>query len=125
MEWVFFLSATAPGLVLTIISWIYKVHPPKSINYLYGYRTRRSMRNQETWDFGNFIGAKMMFWFGISTFIAGVIAYFITPRWAMGISTFFLIVAIFAGIFWCERQLRINFDKNGRPLLDKDPSNLG
>lgn len=125
MEWVFFLSATAPGLVLTIISWIYKVHPPKSINYLYGYRTRRSMRNQETWDFGNIIGAKMMLWVGISTFIAGVIAYFITPRWAMGISTFFLIVAIFAGIFWCERQLRINFDKNGRPLLDKDPSNLG
>ena len=125
MEWVFFLSATAPGLVLTIISWIYKVHPPKSINYLYGYRTRRSMRNQETWDFGNFIGAKMMFWVGISTFIAGVIAYFITPCWAMGISTFFLIVAMFAGIFWCERQLRINFDKNGRPLLDKDPSNLG
>ena len=125
MEWVFFLSATAPGLVLTIISWIYKVHPPKSINYLYGYRTRRSMRNQETWDFGNIIGAKMMLWVGISTFIAGVIAYFITPPWAMGISTFFLIVAIFAGIFWCERQLRINFDKNGRPLLDKDPSNLG
>ena len=125
MEWVFFLSATAPGLVLTFISWIYKVHPPKSINYLYGYRTRRSMRNQDTWDFANFIGAKMMLWVGISTFIAGVIAYFNTPSWAMGISTFFLIVAVFVGIFWCERQLGINFDKNGRPLFDKDPSNLG
>ena len=75
MDWVFFLSAAAPGLVLTIISCIYKVHPPKSINYLYGYRTRRSMRNQETWDFGNAIGAKMMLWVGISTFMAGAIAY--------------------------------------------------
>jgi|MGYP003624430827 hypothetical protein len=49
--------------------------------------------------------------------------YLLTPRWAMGISTFFLIVAIFAGIFWCEHQLKINFDKNGKPLFGKDPSN--
>ena len=112
----FFLSATAPGLVLSILSWIYKIHPPKSINLFYGYRTRRSMRNQETWDFGNVIGAKMMLWVGILSFIVGVFAYFFTPRWSMGISTFFLVVAIFVGVFWCERQLETHFDKNGKPF---------
>ena len=25
-------------------------HPPKTINALYGYRTARSMKNQETWN---------------------------------------------------------------------------
>ena len=116
MEWGFFLLVTAPGLVLCIISWIYKRNPPKSINYFYGYRTRRSMRNQETWDFGNVIGAKMMLWVGISSFIVGTIAYFISPLWSLGISTFFLIVAIFVGIFWCERQLESHFNKKGEPL---------
>ncbi|RTE55520.1 SdpI family protein [Arenibacter aquaticus] len=74
------------------------------------------MRNQETWDFGNLIGAKMMLWVGVSSFIVGIIAHFIAPLWSMGISTFFLVVAIFLGIFWCERQLEIHFDKNGKPL---------
>ena len=28
-------------------------HPPKTINALYGYRTARSMKNQETWNFAH------------------------------------------------------------------------
>lgn len=123
MEWVLFLSATAPGLVLSIFSWIYRTYPPKKINFFYGYRTKRSMRNQATWDFGNRIGAKMMLWAGISSFVIGAIAYFIFPYWAMGISMFCLIVALFAGIFWCERQLKVNFDNNGRSVFGGPRSN--
>lgn len=123
MEWVFFLSAMAPGLVLCIFSWYYKQYPPKTINFFYGYRTRRSMRNQKTWDFGNKIGATMMFYVGLSTLLVGTVAYFFSPPWSLGISGFFLVAALFAGIFWCERQLKVNFDKKGQPLSGKDPSN--
>lgn len=28
-------------------------HPPKTINSIYGYRTRRSMRDQESWEFAH------------------------------------------------------------------------
>lgn len=31
----------------------FQKHPPKEINGLYGYRTSRSMKNQETWLFAN------------------------------------------------------------------------
>ncbi|RAJ14320.1 SdpI/YhfL family protein [Arenibacter echinorum] len=74
------------------------------------------MRNQETWDFGNKIGAKMIFYLGMSTLIVGTVAYFISPPppWSLGIYGFFLVVAAFVGIFWCEQQLSDNFDKNGR-----------
>jgi len=116
MEWALLMGATVPGLLLMIFSWYYKVHPPKNINFIYGYRTRKSMRNQETWKFGNSIGAKMMFYVDMSTLVVGTSTYFISPLWSFGISSFFLIVAMFVGIFWCEQQLAANFDKKGRPI---------
>ncbi|MCK0190500.1 SdpI family protein [Arenibacter sp. F20364] len=81
------------------------------------------MRNQETWDFANGIGAKMMFYVGLSTLIVGTAGYVISAKWAMGISIFFLVIAVFVGIFWCERQLEVNFDKNGNPVNHVEPSN--
>jgi len=39
------------GLILLIVNVIFYFFPPKKINYLYGYRTSNSMRNQETWNF--------------------------------------------------------------------------
>ena len=74
------------------------------------------MRNQETWDFGNKIGAKMFFYVGVSSLIVGAATYFISPPWSFGISIFFLVVAAFVGIFWCEQQLADNFDKNGKRI---------
>ncbi len=41
------------GLPLVIIGYIYKMRPPKKINHIYGYRTRRSMKNQQVWDYAN------------------------------------------------------------------------
>ena len=116
MHWEFFFGATAPSLLLIIFAWYYKAFPPKSINFIYGYRTRKSMRNQETWDFGNKIGAEMMFYTGMATLVVGTVAYFISPTWSLGISGFFLVVALFEGIFWCEQQLAHNFDKNGKRI---------
>ena len=123
MEWVFFIGATAPSILLLVFAWCYKTYPPKNINFIYGYRTRKSMRNQETWDFANRIGARMMYYVGLSTFFVGTASYLISPKWALGFSLFFLLVAMFAGIFWCERQLEINFDKNGKPLNSESRSN--
>jgi uncharacterized membrane protein len=39
------------GIVFTSIALIMVKFPPKKINQLYGYRTPRSMKNQESWDF--------------------------------------------------------------------------
>ncbi|WP_348647865.1 SdpI family protein [Arenibacter sp. F20364] len=123
MEWALFLGSIAPGMLFMVFAWYFNTYPPKSINFIYGYRTRKSMRNQETWDFANGIGAKMMFYVGLSTLIVGTAGYVISAKWAMGISIFFLVIAVFVGIFWCERQLEVNFDKNGNPVNHVEPSN--
>jgi len=49
---------TAPFLILAgfiMLKW-----PPKKINSLYGYRTKRSMKNQENWDFSQVLSAKKL-----------------------------------------------------------------
>ena len=49
------------GLIFAIVALITLVFPPKSINYLYGYRTSASMKSQERWDFAQrYSGIKML-----------------------------------------------------------------
>ena len=48
-----------------------KSRPPKKPNHFIGYRTRRSMRNQQTWEFAQKVGgAEMMKWGGILWFLS-------------------------------------------------------
>ncbi|MGO3182506.1 MAG: SdpI family protein [Aequorivita sp.] len=55
------LSAeTSISLMLLIVSIIYFLFPPNKINYLYGYRTRRSMKSDENWKVANKLAPKMM-----------------------------------------------------------------
>lgn len=39
------------GVIFVIAALTMHYFPPKKINYLYGYRTNLSMKNQEIWDF--------------------------------------------------------------------------
>jgi len=48
------------GIVFVMAGWILKKFPPRKINLMYGYRTRLSMKNQESWEAGNRYSAKMM-----------------------------------------------------------------
>lgn len=49
------------GTIFVLAALITLVFPPKKINYLYGYRTRASMKNQQVWDFSQrFSGIKMV-----------------------------------------------------------------
>ncbi len=46
------------GLLFVCAGAMMLVFPPKKINWLYGYRTNRAMKNQETWDFSQKFAAK-------------------------------------------------------------------
>ncbi len=52
--WFFMLGCTQiiPGVILFRGIWFLK-KPPGKINWQYGYRTRRSVKNQETWEFAH------------------------------------------------------------------------
>lgn len=38
---------------MIIIGIAFRIRPPKNINYLYGYRTKKSMGSKEAWDYAH------------------------------------------------------------------------
>lgn len=48
----FIMSLLIPATMIGF-GGIFVHRPPKNINSIYGYRTRRSMKNQESWDFAH------------------------------------------------------------------------
>ena len=70
MPYTYYISA----LILTvgIVLWMY---PPKKINEFYGYRTTRSRKSQEAWDFAQRYSAKLLTIFGFAALIVGAAAH--------------------------------------------------
>lgn len=47
-----------PALMI-VIGKVFVKHPPRKINWAYGYRTRRSMKNQDAWDYAHLYCGKL------------------------------------------------------------------
>lgn len=101
-------------------------HPPKDINGVYGYRTMRSMQNQETWDFAHQVCGRVWRKVGlillIATFIMNFILYFMKNSISMDIE-FCLSIEIFVQTFILllsiipvEKALKNNFDDKGNRI---------
>ncbi|HDR7710565.1 TPA: SdpI family protein [Bacillus cereus] len=48
------------GVIFLIAAIILQKNPPTDINAVYGYRTKRSMKNKVLWDAGNRYSAEVM-----------------------------------------------------------------
>jgi uncharacterized membrane protein len=48
------------GFVFALAAFITLKFPPKKINSIYGYRTSRSMKNQENWDLSQRFSSQLM-----------------------------------------------------------------
>lgn len=46
--------------LMLLLSLYFYFNPPKKINSLYGYRTPRSMKNAENWEYANQLSARYM-----------------------------------------------------------------
>ena len=105
------------------IGVLFQKRPPKRINGICGYRTKRSMQTQETWDFahryfGNLwvkIGLVLLplsvlpliFVYGRDIDLIGIVG---------GIVTGVQILPLIVPILITEHALKENFDEYGRPL---------
>lgn len=58
------------------IGLLYLKRPYKSINWMHGYRTERSMKNQETWDFAQQHFGNMCFQWGVGFLVLTLILMF-------------------------------------------------
>lgn len=99
------------GTVFLIAGFIMLKFPGKKINSSYGYRTFRSMENQQTWDFAQLYSAKEMIKLGIILALCSIIGLLYNP--SKGISVMLgliLIIGIaFILIIKVERAIKREF----------------
>lgn len=107
---------------LTMIGFGYYFHhhAPKEINDIFGYRTRMSMLNDDTWQFAHHYAGKIWFkWgiiLGIITIIMMLMIFQIDEDTMAIISTIFMcvqVIPLVVTIIPTERALKKTFDKEG------------
>ena len=92
----------------------------KKINYVLGYRTPMSMKNLDTWKYGNIVAGRYMWITGAILLIGSLIALFIvmgsdtTTIRTVGITIIIVhAVMIIGTILFSEIALRKRFDHQG------------
>jgi uncharacterized membrane protein len=109
-----FLIGVSLGFIFLITGFILLKFPPNNINFLYGYRTKNSMKSKERWDFAQQYSAKLMIKGGIYFLVLGVIGPFLnlsdTLNVAIGIGSL-LLFCIFL-IINTEKKLKQKFESD-------------
>ena len=100
--------------LLFLISIIFYYFPPKKINNIYGYRTQRTMSNQDAWDFANQLFNKVLIKYAAISFIVALALAYLNPElMSSWFPMAFLFFTVIVCIFTTEKALNENFDKEG------------
>lgn len=102
-------------IITLITGYLMHRHTPKSINALVGYRTSRSMINQDTWNFANKYCASLWIKLGVVSSIVSILIFIV-----FDINEFISIVIILIQTFLLllsiipvEKALKNTFDDDG------------
>lgn len=108
------LPCLLTGAIALIGGQIFKNNPPKHINWWYGYRTKRSMKNQKQWDFAQKLGAKNMIKYSLIPFLTSLLGFFIDTEhigWSIGSVVVSTLLWAFFSIYKTETKLISEFGK--------------
>lgn len=94
---------------------------PKNINSTFGYRTKRSMMNMDTWQFAHAYVGKLWFRWGVGLLVLSVSAMLLVLGkdmdtvgiWGLGV-VLVQMLPLVGSIFPTERALKRTFDEYGR-----------
>ena len=101
---------------MLLLALFFRWKLPKKINYLYGYRSRRSMLNDAVWQASNLYAAKFMLRICLICFILPPVLYFITPNYVFLITIIIHTLLIMTILFYTEKYISKNFDNDGNPI---------
>ena len=94
--------------------------PPKTVNYLFGYRTTRSMKNQDTWAFAHQYCGRLWFRWGLALLPVTLVVMLLllgrsedTVGTVGGLFCLVQAVPLVGCIFPTEAALKRTFDKDG------------
>lgn len=95
-------------------------HIPDEINAVFGYRTRMSTQNRDTWEFAHQYCGRLWFIFGLILLPLSIVPMFFVIGQSEdaignlgGMICIVQCIFLVGSIFPTERALRKNFDRNG------------
>lgn len=99
------------GIVFLIAGIVTKLFPPKKINYLYGYRTARSMRSLEEWNYAQKYSAIKMIQIAAFLILISIIAMLVlSDLKEFNVASFFIvIISIIYLVVKTEKALKNKF----------------
>lgn len=99
-----------------LLAMVLKQYPPKKINHLYGYRTKRSMKNQLIWNAANKFSAKVFLKICLYSFLIPAVGYFVFPELNVLITIVMNTLLLFYVPYATENYLKTGFDQEGNPF---------
>lgn len=123
--WIFLIMCNLLIPVLMIVlGKVFIKNPPKTINGIYGYRTPRSKKNQDTWNFAHLYCGKLWWkigWIMLPLSVIGMLPAIGKNDTIVGeVGTVVIIaecIALVVPIFFVERALGKKFDKDGNAIF--------
>ena len=124
MSWDYWALMAVEALLIPAIMIIlgrkFMNNPPEKMNYAFGYRSERSMRNKNTWDFAHRYIGRLWFCAGVATAVATVAVVLVilgqsaeSISVVMGCVVIIHLIPLLIPVFLTERALKKNFDENG------------
>ena len=105
------------GLIFTFTAIITLLFPPKKINAIYGYRTHRSMKNDEAWKFAQQYSSIRLLYAGLLLCAFSCIGLFVTLNelYEVIIGTIALLIAVLLPIYLTEKALKSKQHETNHP----------
>jgi uncharacterized membrane protein len=102
-----FLVTSLCGIIYVITAVITLKYPPKAINYLYGYRTERSMKSEESWKFSQEYSSKKLRNYGLILLLISFISLFFDIDEIIGVTISILIVLILTFMIYIQTENKL------------------
>ena len=101
------------GGIFYLAALVFSKFPPKKINYLYGYRTKASMKSQESWNFSQNYTSKKMKYISLYIFIIGAFLSFLNIElmWSLWLGIIISILMPVLMILEVEKELKKRYPK--------------
>ncbi len=123
--WFMFVCNLLIPVILIIAGRMMWKHYPKKINTVYGYRTKRSMKNMDTWRFAHNYCGKLWWkigWFSLFPSVVVQTPFFESSEDVIGIVGGIIctvqVVILMATVFQTEAALKKTFNDDGTRRLE-------
>ena len=117
--------------IMLISGMLFMKKPPKKRNYLYGYRTAMSMKNEDTWVFAHNCAGAFWWKWGLIDFVIAIVPMLLIfgqPIDILGpvsaVIVCLLAILLLAVFPYTEKALRNTFDKDGNRKAEAHNENL-